>query len=71
MPEEIKNVDWTIQLDNPRSNWGGTPSGPNRVTVHAAYLRFSDGQPFIEFKDKDHKLVYFVSASAVISIARA
>ena len=61
MPD-LTDCDWIVTVDNFEID---------PTHVRAAYHRFADaGQPFIEFKNADHKLVYTVASHHVVSIER-
>lgn len=59
--ETLTDTDWHVRT----ANYDG-----DTVKIRAAYHRFVEGQPFIEFKDANHKLVYTVAAHQVVDIAR-
>jgi len=63
MSEPRTDRTWLVVLD--RGDGGTTER-----KVKAAYHRFAEDQPFIEFKTVDHKLVFTVAAARVIMIGR-
>jgi hypothetical protein len=58
--------EWIITTNI--GTYGEHPVSPEHV--RAAYLKVTEGNDFVEFKDYNHKTVYMVSSRHVVSISR-